>query len=94
MKTQVLNIQSTPDTDSLKVWMSIGNQQQPFIFSRKIDQIANRQLQIITYESEFGERFKFNQHIVGEVMNLVRQFYRTHYRNLRASEIHKRFNWT
>ncbi|MEQ9367627.1 MAG: helicase-related protein [Coleofasciculus chthonoplastes F3-SA18-01] len=75
MKTQVLNIQSIPDADSLKVWMSIGNKQQPFIFSRKFDQIANRQLQILTYESEFGETFKFNQHIVGEVMNLVRQFY-------------------
>lgn len=76
MKTQVLNIQSIPDNDSLKVWMLIGDKQHQFTFSRRVDQIANRQLQVISYESDFGETFKFNQHIVGEVMNLVRQFYK------------------
>ncbi len=39
------------------------------------DTLANRQIQIITYEADFGETFKFNQHIVGEVINLVRQIY-------------------
>ncbi|MGK7877138.1 MAG: hypothetical protein AB4426_28740 [Xenococcaceae cyanobacterium] len=76
MKTLLLNIQPLPDTDSLKVIMSIGDKQHQFTFSRKFDQIGLRQLQIITYESDFGETFKFNQHIIGEVLNLVRQFYR------------------
>ncbi len=76
MKTRVLNIQPTPDANSLEIWMSIGERQRQFKFSQKFDRIANRQLQVIIYEGDFGETFKFNQHIVGEVMNLVRQFYK------------------
>ncbi|GAC1505140.1 MAG: hypothetical protein NVS2B14_17540 [Chamaesiphon sp.] len=37
--------------------------------------LANRQVQIITYEPKFGEIFLFNQQIVKEVINLVRQIY-------------------
>ncbi len=75
MKAHVLNIESVPNNDFLKVWMLIGDDQQEFTFSRKVDQIGNRQLQIISYEDDFGETFKFNQHIVAEVMNLVRHVY-------------------
>jgi hypothetical protein len=75
MKTQVLSIQHISEDDSLQVWMSIGDKQQKFTFSRDFDQIGKHQLQIITYGSDFGETFKFNQHIVGEVINLVKQCY-------------------
>ncbi len=68
MKTQVLKIQPNTDTNFLKVCMSIGDEQHQFTFSRQFDQIANRQLQIINYENNFGDTFKFNQHIIGEVM--------------------------
>ncbi len=76
MKTLVLNIQPLPNEDSLEVWMLIGDRQYQFTFSRKFDSFGKHKLQIITHDSNFGETFKFNQHIVGEVMNLVRRFYK------------------
>jgi hypothetical protein len=76
MNAKILTVKLAPDGDSLEVWMSIGEKQHQFTFSRKFDSFANRQLQIITYDKEFGEIFKFNQHIIGEVLNLVRQFYK------------------
>ncbi|MHC5915686.1 MAG: helicase-related protein [Nostoc sp.] len=56
--------------------MSIGDEQHQFTFSRQFDQIANRQLQIINYDNNFGDTFKYNQHIIGEVMSLVRKFFK------------------
>ena len=76
MKTQVLNIQLNSEANSLKVCMSIGDKQDQFIFLRQFDQIANRQLQIINYDNHFGETFKFNQHIIEEVISLVRKFFK------------------
>jgi hypothetical protein len=76
MKTQVLTIKPQPDVNSLEVSMAIGECQHQFTFSREFDQIGDRQLQIITYNRDFGETFKYNQHIVAEVTNLVRQFYK------------------
>ena len=73
MKTQVLTIQRKKDANTFDVWMAIATYKQQFIFTVKLDKIAGRQLQIITYDSEFGKTFKFNQHIIGEVLNLVRQ---------------------
>ena len=75
MKTQVSNIQPLPNVDSLEIWMLIGDKQYQFTFSRKFNSFGKHQLQIITHDSNFGETFKFNQHIVAEVMNIVRQFY-------------------
>jgi hypothetical protein len=75
MNTQILKIQLSSDTKSLIICMSIGKEQRQFTFSRSFDQVANQQLQIITYDSNFGETFKFNQHIIDEVMKLVRQFF-------------------
>lgn len=76
MKTQVLNIQPNSEVNSLKVCMSIGDKQHQFTFSRQFDQVANRQLQIINYDNNFGETFKFNQHILNEVISLVRKFFK------------------
>jgi hypothetical protein len=76
MKPQLLNIQPNTDTNSLKVFMSIGNEQHQFTFLRQFDQIANRQVAIINYNYQFGEIFKFNQHIIDEVMSLVRKFFK------------------
>lgn len=85
MNAKILTVKLAPDGDSLEVWMSIGEKQRQFTFSRKFDSFANRQLQIITYDREFGETFKFNQHIIGEVLNLVRQFYQGENLELPAS---------
>ncbi len=76
MKTIVLAIEPISDSDSLKIWLSIGSEQHSATFSRKFDDFGGHQLQIITYNKEFGETFKFNQQIIGEVMNLVKQVYR------------------
>ena len=82
MKTQVLKIQQNADTNSLKVCMSIGDERHEFKFSRQFDQIANRQLHIINYDKNFGDTFKYNQHIIGEVMSLVRKFFQGNKPNL------------
>lgn len=76
MKTQILNIKPNTDPNSLKVFMSIGNEQHQFTFLRQFDSFANHQLQIINYDNQFGDTFKFNQHIIGEVMSLVRKFFK------------------
>ncbi|GFE71887.1 hypothetical protein [Chroococcus sp. FPU101] len=76
MKTQVLDIQSNNNDDSLMVLMSIGEEQRSFIFSRFFDQLGEVKLQVIEHDQEFWETFKFNQQIASEVMSLVRQFYK------------------
>ncbi len=75
MKTQVLNIKPIPNSDSLDVVLEIDSKRHCFTFSRQFDQIDEKELQIITYEPAFGELFQFNQHVVGEVMNLVKRVY-------------------
>ncbi|MDF5729029.1 MAG: hypothetical protein PUP92_13635 [Rhizonema sp. PD38] len=75
MKTQVSKIQFLHKNNFVDVWMLIGNTQFHFTFSLKVDQITNAHLQIITHQKSFGKIFRFNQHIVDEVMNLVWMFY-------------------
>ena len=75
MKTQVLTIKPIPNSDSLDVVLLIGSQEQSFTFYRQFDQIGDKELQIITYAQKFGQIFQFNQHIVGEVINLVKKVY-------------------
>ncbi len=76
MKTLVNAIEPINDSDSLKVWLSLDSKQLEANFSRKFHYFGQHQLQIITYDKEFGETFKFNQQIIGEVINLVKQVYR------------------
>ena len=76
MKTQIKTIEPISNSDSLNVVLLMDQKQHSFTFSRQFDQIGNKELQIITYDREFGETFKFNQHISGEVMNLVKRVYR------------------
>lgn len=76
MKTQVLKIQPNTDTNLLKVCISIADKQHHFTFSRQFNQIANHQLQIINYDKNFGDTFKYNQHIIDEVISLVRKFFK------------------
>lgn len=75
MNTQVLKIQPNNDVNSLKVYVLIDDEQHEFTFSRQFDTIANKQLQIITHDTSFGEIFRCNQHIVDEVMSIVRKFF-------------------
>ncbi len=75
MKTLVNAIEPINDSDSLKVWLSIDSKKLEATFSRKFDDFGQHQLQIITYDKEFGETFKFNQQIIGAVILLVKQVY-------------------
>jgi hypothetical protein len=75
MKTQVLTVKPISNSDSLDVVLLIGEEKHSFTFSRQFDQIGEKELQIITYESVFGEMFQFNQQIVSEVMSLVKRVY-------------------
>ncbi len=75
MKTLVNAIEPINDSDSLKVWLSIDSKQLEATFSRKFDDFGQHQLQIITYDKQFGETFKFNQQIIESVMKLVKQVY-------------------
>lgn len=75
MNTQVLKIEPNNDVNSLKVYVLIGDEKHEFTFSRKFDTIANKQLQLITHDKSFGDVFKYNHHIIDEVMNIVRKFF-------------------
>ena len=75
MKTLVNAIEPINNSDSLKVWLSIDSQKLEATFDRKFDDFGQHQLQIITYDKEFGEKFKFNQQIIESVMKLVKQVY-------------------
>ncbi len=75
MKTLVNAIEPINDSDSLKVWLSIDSKKLEATFSRKFDDFGQHQLQIIIYDKEFGEMFKFNQQIIEAVMKLVKQVY-------------------
>jgi hypothetical protein len=75
MRTQILKIQPGNDSNSLKVYVLIGDEQYEFTFSRNFDIIANKQLQLINHDISFGDIFRCNQHIVDEVMSIVRRFF-------------------
>lgn len=74
MEIHVLNIQPLPRRHSVEVWMLIGNRKCHFRFTRRVKQLANRQLEIISYENTFEEMFRFNPEIVNRVIDLVRKF--------------------
>jgi hypothetical protein len=82
MKTQVLKILPLKENDSLQVWICIGEKLEKFTFSRNFEQIGEVKLAIITYNNDFGETFKFNQHLVAEVVNLVKKYYHGNALNL------------
>ena len=75
MKTLVNAIEPMNDSDSLRVWLSIDSKQLEATFYRQFDEFGQHQLQIITYDKEFGETFKFNQQLLESVMKLVKQVY-------------------
>ena len=57
MKTLVNAIEPMNDSDSLRVWLSIDSKQLEATFYRQFDEFGQHQLQIITYDKEFGETF-------------------------------------
>jgi hypothetical protein len=73
MKTQVLSIQPL-QRHCVQVQMLIGNTECHFVFSRKIQQIENRQLEIISYEKKVENLLRFHPEILDRLIDLVRKF--------------------
>jgi hypothetical protein len=74
MKVKVLTVKPNGD-DSLEVFMSVGTDEYKFRFTRTFDTLAGKTITMINYEPRFWKVFKFNQHIVAEVIKIVRQIY-------------------
>jgi hypothetical protein len=75
MKVKVLTFKPNCD-DSLEVFMSVGTEEYKFRFTRTFDTLAGKTITMINDEPRFWKVFKFNQHIVAEVIKIVRQIYR------------------
>lgn len=76
MNVKILAIESGKEADSLDVLLSIGDEKKSFRFIRKFDLIGGHKIQMIKHEDKFWETFKFNQHIVFKVTELVLGKYR------------------
>lgn len=76
MNVRILAVESGNEADSLDVLLSIGEEKKSFRFIREFDIIGGHKIQIIKHEDKFWETFKFNQHIVFKVTELVLGKYR------------------
>ena len=76
MNVKILAVESGKEADSLDVLLSIGEEKKSFRFIREFDLIGGHKIQIIKHEDKFWETFKFNQHIVFKVTELVLGKYR------------------
>ena len=74
MKVKVLIVKPNGD-DSLDVFMSVGTDEYKFRFTRIFDTLAGKTITMINYEPPFWKVFKFNQHIVAEVIKILREIY-------------------
>lgn len=76
MKVKILAVESGKEDDSPDVLLSIGEEKKSFRFIREFDIICGHQIQMIKHEDKFWKTFKFNQHIVFKVTELVLGKYR------------------
>lgn len=76
MNVKILAVESGKEADSMEVLLSIGEEKKSFRFIREFDLIGGHKIQIIKHEDKFWETFKFNQHIVFKVTELVLGKYR------------------
>ena len=76
INVKILAVESGNEADSLDVLLSIGEEKKSFRFIREFDLIGGHKIQIIKHEDKFWETFKFNQHIVFKVTELVLGKYR------------------
>lgn len=76
MNVKILAVESGKEADSIDLLLSIGEEKKSFKFIREFDLIGGHKIQIIKHEDKFWETFKFNQHIVFKVTELVLGKYR------------------
>jgi hypothetical protein len=73
MNVTVLSINPGTTENSWDVLLAIADQLQSFTFVRELVQIGVSKGWALTAESDFSERFLFNQHISQRVYELVRE---------------------
>ncbi len=73
MNTLVLSIQSIQGTQDFRVLMSVGNDQQEFIFT--VETSPRDPFVVVGGDRRFGQYFRFNQHIAAKVGQLVADVY-------------------
>jgi hypothetical protein len=76
MNVKILAVELEKKTDSMEVLLSIGEEKKSFKFIRNFDVIGGQKIQMIKHEDKFWETFKFNQHMVFKVTELVLGKYR------------------
>ncbi len=74
MKVQVLSIKAAKEPNSHEVLLSIGVDQQTFIFTTEVNQVGEHQIQTTHGDRTFSEVFRFNQRVAMNVSNLVVKF--------------------
>lgn len=73
MNTKVLSIQSIQGTHDFRVLMSVGNDQQDFIFT--VETSTQEPFVVVGGDRRFGQFFRFNQPIAAQVGELVGDVY-------------------
>ncbi|NJS12652.1 MAG: hypothetical protein HC789_20895 [Microcoleus sp. CSU_2_2] len=76
MNVKIWAVESGKEADSIEVLLSMGEDKKSFKFLREFDVIGGHKIQTIKHEDKFWETFKFNQHIVFKVTELVLGKYR------------------
>jgi hypothetical protein len=72
MNVEVLTIENKLDAEVVDVRLRVGQQESTVRFTIGMTQIGDQAIQTLDYERSFWESFKFNQHIIFRVMELVR----------------------
>jgi len=75
MKVQVLSIEPTKEPSLHEVLLSIGENQQVFMFATEVNQIGEHKIQTTHGDETFSEVFRFNQRVAMNITNLVAKFY-------------------
>lgn len=75
MKVQVLSIEPTKESSLHEVLLSIGENQQVFMFATEVNQIGEQEMQTTHGDETFAEVFRFNQRVAMNITNLVVKFY-------------------
>jgi hypothetical protein len=73
MNVTVQAIQISSEKDSVQVSLVVGEQKSTFAFTVHESAIGTQKVKILNYEQRFWDVFKFNQHIVFQVTNLVKR---------------------
>lgn len=75
MNVQLLSISPVARPTAFDVALLIGTEQLQFTITVEIDQIGDREIQIVHGDRDFSETFRFNQKIAADICKLVSKVY-------------------